>query len=159
MPSTSKTKTLRLKQFVGSDKPKMDDFNYDNTQLETLVGGHLDDSTKHVTQTEREEWSRPSSELFFYDGDNTSPRTFTLDFEPRFCTIHTLNMPANLNDISTPSIAICYQAAAAQGGKGTVGIVLNGNQLSVRNDSDNSISEVRCKLNTRGLSYVCQLFR
>ena len=29
MPSTSKTKTLRLNQFVGSDKPKMDDFNYD----------------------------------------------------------------------------------------------------------------------------------
>lgn len=41
MPSTAKTKTLRLNQFVGSDKPKMDDFNYDNTQLETVVGGHL----------------------------------------------------------------------------------------------------------------------
>ena len=72
MPSTSKTKTLRLNQFVGSDKPKMDDFNYDNTQLETLVGGHLDDTEKHLTQAEREEWSRPSSELYFYDGNDAS---------------------------------------------------------------------------------------
>lgn len=90
MPSTSKTKTLRLNQFVGSDKPKMDDFNYDNTQLETLVGGHLDDTEKHLTQAEREEWSRPSSELYFYDGNDASQRSFTLDFEPRFCTVYAL---------------------------------------------------------------------
>lgn len=62
MPSTAKTKTLRLNQFVGSDKPKMDDFNYDNTQLETVVGGHLADAQKHLTSEERKAWSsRPAS--------------------------------------------------------------------------------------------------
>lgn len=159
MPSTSKTKTLRLNQFVGSDKPKMDDFNYDNTQLETLVGGHLDDGGKHVSQKEREEWSRPSSDLFFYDGDNAEERTFTLDFAPRFCTVYALNMPGNLNDMTTPAISMCYQAAAAQEGKGTAGAALNGSQLTVYNDADGTMAELRRKLNARGLSYVCHLFR
>lgn len=129
MPSTSKTKTLRLNQFVGSDKPKMDDFNYDNTQLETLVGGHLDDTEKHLTQAEREEWSRPSSELYFYDGNDASQRSFTLDFEPRFCTVYALEMPPSVNDMSTPSVSLCYHAAAGQDGKATVG-------LAERQDSD-----------------------
>lgn len=70
MPSTAKTKTLRLNQFVGSDKPKMDDFNYDNTQLETVVGGHLADAQKHLTSEERKAWSQPACELFFYDGND-----------------------------------------------------------------------------------------
>lgn len=63
MPSTAKTKTLRLNQFVGSDKPKMDDFNYDNTQLETVVGGHLADAQKHLTslRSARPGPSRPAN--------------------------------------------------------------------------------------------------
>jgi len=159
MPSTSKTKTLRLNQFVGSDKPKMDDFNYDNTQLETLVGGHLDDTEKHLTQAEREEWSRPSSELYFYDGNDASQRSFTLDFEPRFCTVYALEMPPSVNDMSTPSVSLCYHAAAGQDGKATVGIALSGKTLTVYNDPDLSMAQTRRKLNAQGISYVCQLFR
>ena len=56
MPSSSKTSVLGLNQFVGSDKPKMDDFNYDNNKLETLVGGHLEDETCHLTAAERERY-------------------------------------------------------------------------------------------------------
>ena len=159
MPSTSKTKTLRLNQFVGSDKPKMDDFNYDNTQLETLVGGHLDDTEKHLTQAEREEWSRSSSELYFYDGNDASQRSFTLDFEPRFCTVYALEMPPSVNDMSTPSVSLCYHAAAGQDGKATVGIALSGKTLTVYNDPALSMAQTRRKLNAQGISYVCQLFR
>lgn len=159
MPSTSKTKTLRLNQFVGSDKPKMDDFNYDNAQLETLVGGHLEDSEKHLTQAEREELFRPSSELFFYDGNNSAQRSFTLDFAPRFCIVYALGMPPSVNDMTTPSITQCYTAAAGQNGKATVGIALSGNTLTVYNDPDGAMVQVRRKLNEVETSYVCHLFR
>ena len=137
----------------------MDDFNYDNTQLETLVGGHLDDAGKHLTQAEREAWSRPSSELYFYEGDNAPQRSFTLDFEPRFCTVYALEMPPLVNDMTTPSISLCYQAAAGQEGKATAGISLSGSTLTVYNDPDLSMAQTRRKLNAQGVKYVCQLFR
>lgn len=159
MPSSSKTTTLRLNQFAGTDKPKMDDFNYDNAQLETLVGGHLTDGEKHLTQTEREEWSRPASELFSYTGDNAQQRSFTLEFEPRFCTVFGLNVPPSLNDMLTPAIVLCYQASAAQDGKATMGVQLSGNTLTVYNDPDSGDSQVRRKLNTGGITYLCHLFR
>ncbi len=159
MPSTAKTKTLRLNQFVGSDKPKMDDFNYDNTQLETVVGGHLADAQKHLTSEERKAWSQPACELFFYDGNDAAERSFTLSFEPKFCTVYALEMPPVLSDMSAPNITLCYQGAAGQNGKATAGVALSGKTLTVYNDADGLMAQVRRKLNANGISYVCQLFR
>lgn len=132
---------------------------YPVSPQETLVGGHLDDTEKHLTQVEREEWSRPSSELYFYDGNDASQRSFTLDFEPRFCTVYALGMPPSVNDMSTPSVSLCYHAAAGQNGKATVGIALSGKTLTAYNDPDLSMAQTRRKLNAQGISYVCQLFR
>ena len=159
MPSSSKTTTLRLNQFTGSDKPKMDDFNYDNAQLETLVGGHLADSEKHLTQAEREEWFRPASTLYSYTGNDASQRSFTLEFEPRFCTVFALDMPPSINDMLSPAIVLCYQASAAQDGKATAGVSLSGKTLTVYNDPDGGAVQVRRKLNTSGVTYLCHLFR
>lgn len=103
--------------------------------------------------------SRPSSELYFYDGNDASQRSFTLDFEPRFCTVYALEMPPSVNDMSTPSVSLCYHAAAGQDGKATVGIALSGKTLTVYNDPDLSMAQTRRKLNAQGISYVCQLFR
>lgn len=159
MPSSSKTTTLRLNQFAGSDKPKMDDFNYDNTQLETLVGGHLTDAQKHLTQAEREEWFRPASTLFSYAGDNAEQRSFTLEFAPRFCTVVALDMPPTLNDMFSPAIVMCYQASAAQNGQATVGVSLSGNTLTVYNDPDGGVDQIQRRFNTEGITYLCHLFR
>lgn len=68
-------------------------------------------------------------------------------------------MPPSVNDMSTPSVSLCYHAAAGQDGKATVGIALSGKTLTVYNDPDLSMAQTRRKLNAQGISYVCQLFR
>ena len=45
----------------------MDDFNYDNTQLETVVGDVFPRCSEAPDQREeRKAWSQPACELFFY---------------------------------------------------------------------------------------------
>ena len=41
MSSTYKTTNLGLNQFVGSDRPKMEDFNFDNQQIDQKFQEHV----------------------------------------------------------------------------------------------------------------------
>lgn len=75
MPSTNKTGHLRLNNWLGSDKPKKDDFNSDNRLVDTAcremaerigsmegmqgdIQGHIADSAAHLLQEDRSAWSR-----------------------------------------------------------------------------------------------------
>lgn len=42
MPSTYKTPFLGLNRFIGSDKPKMDDFNRDTQKLDDKLKEHFE---------------------------------------------------------------------------------------------------------------------
>lgn len=94
--------------------------------------------------------------FFYYTGDDTSTRSFTLDFVPKFCTIYAVKQPPTVADMTTPSISLCYWANAIQGGenKATQGALLNGNNLTVYNDPDLSMSQTRRKLNASSIDYV-----
>ena len=49
MSSSNKTNYLGLNQFVGSDKPKMEDFNADNRLLDEKIQQHIQ-SQLHLTE-------------------------------------------------------------------------------------------------------------
>ena len=51
MTSTYKTNYLGLNKFVGSDKPKMDDFNFDNETLDQKFQEHVQSSLHHGRRT------------------------------------------------------------------------------------------------------------
>ena len=59
MASTNKTETLGLNQWIGSDKPKMEDFNSDNRLIDTALAGHRADQTVHVSAQERRTGGTP----------------------------------------------------------------------------------------------------
>ena len=52
MSSSNKTNYLGLNQFVGSDKPKMEDFNADNRLLDEKIQQHIQ-SQLHLTEQQR----------------------------------------------------------------------------------------------------------
>ena len=54
MSSTNKTEVLRLNQWISSDKPKREDFNYDNQVIENNFNYHTSDKFIHITQGERQ---------------------------------------------------------------------------------------------------------
>ena len=53
MSSSNKTSYLGLNQFVGSDKPKMEDFNADNRLLDEKMQQHVQ-SQLHLTEQQKE---------------------------------------------------------------------------------------------------------
>ena len=53
MPTNNKTPKLKLNSWLGTDKPMRSDFVEDNTLLDTLLGGHLEDSSLHLSESDR----------------------------------------------------------------------------------------------------------
>ncbi len=159
MPSSSKTSVLGLNQFVGSDKPKMDDFNYDNNKLETLVGGHLEDGTCHLTAAERERYLTGQTACLTYTGDGSAERTVELPFAPAAVLAAAVGVPFVTADPSSPSIVKGYAAAASPTAGASAGAALSGSTLTVYNDADSVMAESRRKLNAPGVSYLVVLWR
>ena len=74
MASTNKTETLGLNQWIGSDKPKMEDFNSDNRLIDTALAGHRADQTVHVSAQERAAWNAAAPVIGSYTGDGQEER-------------------------------------------------------------------------------------
>ena len=53
MPSSKKTEHMGLNQFIGSDHPKMEDFNFDNTQIDQKFQEHIA-SQLHLSEQDRQ---------------------------------------------------------------------------------------------------------
>lgn len=67
MPSSNKTSHLQLNQWIGSDKPRKDDFNADNFALDTAVGG----LHERIVQLEESGGDQPSEEVLALFGSHT----------------------------------------------------------------------------------------
>ena len=58
MSSSNKTNRIGLNEWVGTDVPKMEDFNADNARLDKTLGNHLDDISIHVTSAQKDSWNK-----------------------------------------------------------------------------------------------------
>lgn len=74
MSSSNKTSYLGLNQFVGSDKPKMEDFNADNRLLDEKMQQHVQ-SQLHLTEQQKERLENLGYLIGSYTGDGTTKRT------------------------------------------------------------------------------------
>ena len=86
MSSSNKTSYLGLNQFVGSDKPKMEDFNADNRLLDEKMQQHVQ-SQLHLTEQQKERLENLGYLIGSYTGDGTTKRTISVA-QPiglRFC--------------------------------------------------------------------------
>ena len=93
MASTYKQSFLKLNKFVGSDKPKMDDYNYDNSLIDQnametnqrLISAenHAKDQEKHITAEERGKWNKLQWVIGKYEGNGQGEREISLGFSPR----------------------------------------------------------------------------
>ena len=84
MASTNSTANLRLNQWIGSDKPKMADFNEDNRKLDEAVSAHIADTAVHPTAAERQTWTNAAPLFGSYVGNGEPVRTVELGFKPSF---------------------------------------------------------------------------
>lgn len=157
MSSTNKTEELGLNQWIGSDIPKMDDFNSDNAKIDKTVGDHIGDSSIHVTAQQKKVWSNPIGCLS-YIGDGSSNRSLKLNmgFEPSVCLVFAVNYAVGLTDFANNTHYNFFGIATINGS--TYGLNLDGNVLEVVSGSLTALYEMS-NFNQVGKSYLVIGFR
>lgn len=93
MPSKYKTSFLKLNRYVGTDKPRMDDFNTDNLLLDnkfkeqsekiTNLLTHSTNTQNHITNEERKKWNNLLWEVGTYNGNGGYTQNINIGFKPR----------------------------------------------------------------------------
>ncbi|MCC8022718.1 MAG: hypothetical protein LIO46_02890 [Clostridiales bacterium] len=156
MPSSNKTPNLGLSQWTGTDVPKREDFVNDNAILDTVVNGHTADTDLHVTEEDRERWTR-YVDLGVYVGDGEDGLTVTMPFEPIFVVVFASGMPL-VRPNYTSSLNYNY-AGFASVAMSTFGLALSGDQLTVNQNYNTTLSGECQNFNEFGRMYVYIAFR
>lgn len=151
MPSTNKTAFLGLNKWLGSDKPKMEDFNSDNQKIDNAIKAHQEDLSLHLTPQQKD-WVATPFVIGSYVGNGQVQRIIDLGFNPRFLVV--LGHEMSPFEYSSLLIHTHQFMAVACGAGCTLGIALveGGFKVyqSLAGPSDGTTS---IQLNVSGITY------
>lgn len=160
MPTENKTTNLQLNSWLGTDKPMRTDFVSDNNILDTVIGNHLADTTKHFSTQDRNLLTNPF-EIFTYVGDGTSIRSISINFNARIAFVFRKNVP--LFEYDPVNGYIVTNCAIVCPGYGTaVGLSLSNNTINVSQGittTNTPNTKVYVNLNSNKNNYVCILIK
>ena len=167
MPSSSKTANLQLNRWLGSDKPKKDDFNSDNEKLDAAyalmqgsvngasqgLGAHSANAQAHITSAERANWNaKDQSAIGTYQGDGATTRKITTGFSVRFGVLYAVGRPPQSVEMDAMNCSVYSGFFGAQGA--TEGIAADATGFTVTNHSVNRPNGMTMRLNEPGVRYV-----
>ena len=150
MPSTNKTTNLNLNNWVSTDKPKMADFNNDNSIIDQVVGTHVNDSDKHLSETDRtllEDYVTTGS----FTGTGSPNGNIALSFKPKAVFIYMKNKPLVEYD-ATNGYMLCNSAVVTNSGA-SVGISLSGKIVTVSQSQSDATDGVFLNLYKNNTQY------
>lgn len=154
MPSTNKTPTLRLNQWLETDKPTRADFVADNSLIDSSLGGHIINGMIHLTDEEKRRVGTPF-EFRVVQGTDTDERVISLGFQAKIVIYIALDCPPVEFTNGKSVINFCI---AARGYGGSGGGVIADTELIVNQASPNSESYVY-NLNNSDYQYLIISFR
>ncbi len=158
MSSTNKTTNLGLNSWIGSDKPRREDFNLDNSIIDTKLGEHLNDTSIHVSETEKEKWSNFCSLTTFYgDGAGLKCGSLISDFDVSWGMIFAVDYPVNLNDFDNISSFNYFGVFSTSGSM--MGLKYSDNTLTISQSSIPINDTAYKSFNESGVTYVVISFR
>ncbi len=94
MPTNNKT-SLGLNSWLGTDKPKRSDFVEDNTLLDSVLIGHFNDASKHLSAADRTLLAQ-GFVIGTYMGNGLATQDITLPFEARLVIVFCQHRAANV---------------------------------------------------------------
>ena len=159
MSSSNKTNRIGLNEWVGTDVPKMEDFNADNARLDKTLGNHLDDISIHVTSAQKDRWDNPYY-IQSYSGNVASSRKIELkcSFAPAWGIIFPSTNLVGVTDFDNKA-HYNYFGIFSEAGS-TLGLTFAGGKSVTVTDSTQPISNYEFKnFNQLGTSYVIVMFR
>lgn len=160
MSSTNKTANIQLNNWSASDKPKREDFNYDNAVIDRVLKAHFDDDLMHCTEEDRDLWTnRCYSGMYFGDGELNKTIVTNCPFEPKLVIVFASARPTSVVDFSQQK-KYNYSAFATPVSRTTgLQLVDNCRNLSVKQDVVPSIDDEFCFLNALGVAYSYIMIR
>lgn len=156
MASTNYTAHYGLNQWVGSDKPKMQDFNADNAKLDSALYAHTSDTTRHISESALESLLQAAPVIGSYEGNGAEDRLIELGFEPSFGLLFA-NGKNLLSAIGSTGNMMVYSAMLAKGGR-SQGVLTNSAGFTVLNLAQTAEGRV-AQLNAAGVTYHYLMFR
>ncbi len=136
MPTNHKTPKIHLNSWLGTDKPMRSDFVEDNTLLDTLLGGHLENDSLHLSEKDRIALSTPFVADIFA-GNGQASGTHVMPFAPRLVFVFLRNAPFSRYDsekaCTVSNAAVVWQGVTS-GGAGLSGKTLTLTQSQAPSD-------------------------
>lgn len=154
MASTNKTSNLGLNSWLGTDHPTRSDFVLDNTLIDNAVGSHHNNSTLHLTSTEKARVTNPIS-VKQYLGNGSTSYTVNFEFSPKLVIVQKKNAPPVTY---TSSGVVINSGVVAPIYGGTQGMSLSSGVLML-SQSAGMIDGAKLNFNEDGATYVVYAFR
>lgn len=130
MPASNKTTYLGLNQFIGSDMPKMADFNEDNRLLDSRFQEHEEDTNRHLTAAAVAALNKADFVVGSYVGSGVDDTVIDLGCEPAFGILFAVGQPLRYFDVNNMTNFIYGGYFGSQGAE--EGLSLSGSKLTVR---------------------------
>ena len=157
MPSTNKTTNLSLNQWVESDRPMRNDFNSDNTIIDSVVGTHVANSSIHVTADEKARIGTPYL-TNMYAGTGEGTKSISLSEKVRFVVVYAEDMPLSVYD-STSGKTKSYAAVGYTTLGGSSGLAIGGSGKSITVYQGEDENGNKTCLNELGVQYKVVMFK
>lgn len=161
MASTHQTPYLELSKWSGTDKPKRHDFNTDNEKIDTGMfeisedlKSHARDTSLHVTQEEKELWSKGGGlKLTKYVGNGANRRNISLGYRPEFAFVFGIGM--GLTQFQKTSTELQVTSAVLTKEGSSMYATLTADGIEVRQFTSAGPDQNTARLNTEGATYIC----
>ena len=154
MPTNNKTSKIGLNAWVDTDKPKRSDFVADNQQIDTVLGGHIEDTVVHLTADQRAKISAPFV-AGVYAGDGTAESFILLSFTPSL--IFVAQQDGASARCSGGESVVGSGMATAMTTSG--GVRLGTNRVYVTQTQGTPANGIRYNLNASGTQYMYVAFK
>lgn len=152
MPSSNKTPYLGLNKFVGTDKPKMADFNADNQILDDRFQAHEENKTLHLSPENLQALAKGDFVLGSYVGNGAYERTVSLGFKPAFGILFGVGMPLMAFDANLMTNTIFGGFFSKLGCSENIALTTDGLQVKQYLEASGDMKTYNC--NQSGVTYV-----
>ncbi len=157
MASTNKTEYLNLNEWSENDRPQRNDFNSDNSIIDTALGQHLENEDLHLTSTEKARVSRPFT-VVSYVGTGAESLKVTLPLVAQAVLVYREDKPFTVYD-SSAGVNKVYSAVSYTGAGATSGVTLSSNGYITVTQSASAVNGIMNCLNESGGQYKVIAFR
>ena len=154
MSSSSFTTNLGLCNWAHTDRPKRADFISDNSIIDSVLGGHVNNSALHMSAEEKAKALTPF-EYIVYSGNGEASRTISIGFSPTFVIVYKRGAPASEY---VSGVNIVNSACGVYAHGYTSGLSLSSAGAVVTQESTASNGRRIC-LNEEGCQYTLIAFK